>query len=150
VDFPSLREGREVYLCWQLGEERVAFWHELNVGFAGRQPCSLPMAAAVTRPLRIAHGYGNSRRHLALALEGPVDYIEADVWYQGGRVAVRHERKLGHCPSSSTRRTKATPGTGPVVTGCPWADGTSSSRSAPGIWRTCWPWPAAGAASWWT
>ena len=38
VDFPSLREGREVYLCWQLGEERVAFWHELNVGFAGRQP----------------------------------------------------------------------------------------------------------------
>ena len=38
VDFPSLREGREVYLCWQLGEERVAFWHELNVGFAGRRP----------------------------------------------------------------------------------------------------------------
>ena len=38
VDFPSLREGREVYLCWQLGEEQVAFWHELDVGFAGRQP----------------------------------------------------------------------------------------------------------------
>jgi hypothetical protein len=38
VDFPSLREGREVYLCWQLGEERVAFWHELDAGFAGRQP----------------------------------------------------------------------------------------------------------------
>jgi hypothetical protein len=38
VDFPSLREGREIHLCWQLGEERVAFWHELDAGFAGRQP----------------------------------------------------------------------------------------------------------------
>jgi glycerophosphoryl diester phosphodiesterase len=47
---------------------------------------------------RIAHGYGNSREHLALALEGPVDYIEADVWYQDGRLAVRHERKLGPLP----------------------------------------------------
>jgi glycerophosphoryl diester phosphodiesterase len=54
--------------------------------------------AAVTHPLRIAHGYGNSRRQLALALEGPVDYIEADVWYQDGRVAVRHERKLAPLP----------------------------------------------------
>jgi len=54
--------------------------------------------ASVTHPLRIAHGYGNSRRQLALALEGPVDYIEADVWYQGGGVAVRHERKLAPLP----------------------------------------------------
>ena len=38
VDFPSLREGREVYLCWRLGEEEVAFWHELDAGFSGRQP----------------------------------------------------------------------------------------------------------------
>jgi len=38
VDFPALREGREVYLCWQLGEEEVAFWHELQAGFSGRQP----------------------------------------------------------------------------------------------------------------
>ena len=38
VDFPALREGREVYLCWRLGEEEVAFWHELEAGFAGRQP----------------------------------------------------------------------------------------------------------------
>ena len=38
VDFPSLREGREVYLCWVLGEERIGFWHEVDVGFAGRQP----------------------------------------------------------------------------------------------------------------
>lgn len=38
VDFPALRDGREVYLCWRLGELRVGFWHELDTGFAGRQP----------------------------------------------------------------------------------------------------------------
>ena len=37
VDFPSLREGREVYLCWRLGEQEVAFWHELDAGFSGRR-----------------------------------------------------------------------------------------------------------------
>lgn len=36
-DFPSLRDGREVYLCWRLGEPRVAHWHELEAGFAGRR-----------------------------------------------------------------------------------------------------------------
>ena len=38
VDFPALRDGREVYLCWELGEERVEHWHELEGGFGGRQP----------------------------------------------------------------------------------------------------------------
>ena len=38
VDFPGERDGREVYLCWKLGEERVSFWHELNTGYASRQP----------------------------------------------------------------------------------------------------------------
>ncbi len=38
VDFRGERDGREVYLCWKLGEERVAFWHELNTGYASRQP----------------------------------------------------------------------------------------------------------------
>jgi hypothetical protein len=37
-DFLAEREGRDVYLCWQLGEERIGFWHELEAGFAGRQP----------------------------------------------------------------------------------------------------------------
>ena len=38
VDFRSRLRGREVYLCWQLGEpERVAFWHDLDAGFAGRK-----------------------------------------------------------------------------------------------------------------
>jgi hypothetical protein len=38
VDFPSRREGRPVWLCWKLGEPRVAFWHEIDAGAAGRQP----------------------------------------------------------------------------------------------------------------
>ncbi|HYZ11530.1 MAG TPA: DUF2203 domain-containing protein [Actinomycetota bacterium] len=38
VDFPSRREGRTVYLCWRLGEDRVAHWHDANAGFAGRRP----------------------------------------------------------------------------------------------------------------
>ena len=38
LDFPALREGREVYLCWQYGEGEIAFWHEVDTGFAGRQP----------------------------------------------------------------------------------------------------------------
>ena len=38
IDFPTIWEGREVYLCWRLGEQEVAFWHEIDAGFAGRQP----------------------------------------------------------------------------------------------------------------
>jgi hypothetical protein len=37
VDFPALRDGEEVLLCWELSEERVAYWHTLEAGFAGRQ-----------------------------------------------------------------------------------------------------------------
>ena len=38
VDFPSMADGRVVYLCWMLGEPEVRFWHELEEGFGGRQP----------------------------------------------------------------------------------------------------------------
>jgi hypothetical protein len=38
LDFRAKRAGREVYLCWKMGEEKVAHWHELDAGFAGRQP----------------------------------------------------------------------------------------------------------------
>jgi hypothetical protein len=38
IDFLSLRNGREIYLCWYLGEERINYWHYLDAGFAGRQP----------------------------------------------------------------------------------------------------------------
>ena len=37
IDFPHLRRGRVVYLCWRLGEGDIAYWHELDAGFAGRQ-----------------------------------------------------------------------------------------------------------------
>jgi hypothetical protein len=37
LDFPALKDGREVYLCWQYGEGEIAFWHEVEAGFAGRQ-----------------------------------------------------------------------------------------------------------------
>ncbi len=38
VDFYSMQEGRPVFLCWQRGEERVKFYHELDTGFSGRKP----------------------------------------------------------------------------------------------------------------
>jgi hypothetical protein len=37
-DFPYLRQGRVVYLCWQLGEERIEYWHDIETGYAGREP----------------------------------------------------------------------------------------------------------------
>jgi hypothetical protein len=38
VDFPSLRDGREMYLCWEEGEQEIGFWHDLEAGYAGRRP----------------------------------------------------------------------------------------------------------------
>jgi hypothetical protein len=39
IDFPSLRNGQIVLLCWQLGEpEQIEWWHDMESGFAGRQP----------------------------------------------------------------------------------------------------------------
>ena len=55
--------------------------------------------------MRIAHGFGNSRRRLARALSGPVDLIETDVRFQGGKMVVRHERKLGPLPVLIEERT---------------------------------------------
>ncbi len=50
-DFPCLKDGREVYLCWKLGEPEVGHWHELNAGFAGRQPiATLQTPRASPRP----------------------------------------------------------------------------------------------------
>jgi hypothetical protein len=37
VDFPTLWEDREVYLCWLLGESSIQFWHEIDTGFSSRQ-----------------------------------------------------------------------------------------------------------------
>ena len=38
VDFPALRGDEEVLLCWHVGEERIAYWHGLEEGYAGRKP----------------------------------------------------------------------------------------------------------------
>jgi hypothetical protein len=38
IDFPALREGKAVFLCWRYGEPRVEYWHDLDAGFTGRAP----------------------------------------------------------------------------------------------------------------
>jgi hypothetical protein len=38
LDFPHEREGRVVFLCWHPPEERIEYWHEIEAGYAGRQP----------------------------------------------------------------------------------------------------------------
>ncbi len=37
VDFPHLRDGREVFLCWELEEDDIEFWHDIDTGYAGRE-----------------------------------------------------------------------------------------------------------------
>ena len=38
IDFPALIGGREVFLCWEKDEEDIEFWHDIDSGFAGREP----------------------------------------------------------------------------------------------------------------
>ena len=38
IDFPAERDGRRVFLCWRLGEEQVAWYHDAETGFSGRRP----------------------------------------------------------------------------------------------------------------
>ncbi len=38
VDFPSIRDGEEVFLCWEEGENEIGYWHELDAGYGGRRP----------------------------------------------------------------------------------------------------------------
>jgi hypothetical protein len=38
VDFPALLEDREIYLCWELGEDDVGYWHDMDAGYGGREP----------------------------------------------------------------------------------------------------------------
>jgi hypothetical protein len=37
IDFPALVNGRQVWLCWRLGEDSLGWWHELDTGFGGRR-----------------------------------------------------------------------------------------------------------------
>jgi len=50
-DFYSIMDGREVFLCWRLGEPEVSHWHDLDTGFVGRQP--------LTEHARASHGDGD-------------------------------------------------------------------------------------------
>jgi hypothetical protein len=38
IDFPSFRGDREIFLCWERSEDDIAYWHELDSGYAGRKP----------------------------------------------------------------------------------------------------------------
>lgn len=49
LDFPTTFDGRWVYLCWQAGEPEVAAWHEVDAGFAGRQPITPDQARLMGR-----------------------------------------------------------------------------------------------------
>ena len=50
-DFPSIQDGREVYLCWRLGEPEVLYWHDRQAGFPGRQRLKpTPRKRPGTRP----------------------------------------------------------------------------------------------------
>ncbi|TVP47099.1 MAG: DUF2203 family protein [Gemmatimonadales bacterium] len=51
VDFPSTLDGRWVFLCWKRGENRIRSWHELDGGFAGRQPLTPGVSARMGGPV---------------------------------------------------------------------------------------------------
>ena len=38
VDFPALRDGKEIFLCWEKDEDDIEHWHDLDSGYAGREP----------------------------------------------------------------------------------------------------------------
>ena len=62
-DFYSIMNGREVFLCWRLGEPEVSHWHDLDAGFAGRQAAA-PESASCKRSLSTLHRWlatGSSR-----------------------------------------------------------------------------------------
>jgi hypothetical protein len=42
IDFPAIIQGREVFLCWESGEEDIEFWHDLDAGYAGRERLTDP------------------------------------------------------------------------------------------------------------
>jgi hypothetical protein len=49
VDFPGLRSGEEILLCWKLGEKRVGYWHSVEGGYASRRPIDAEVATVAPR-----------------------------------------------------------------------------------------------------
>src|SRR5688500_8068379 len=58
VDFRCLMDGRVVYLCWKLDEPEIRFWHELDTGFAGRQPVPDKWHLDAAPPAGCGGGFG--------------------------------------------------------------------------------------------
>lgn len=56
VDFHALLDGRPVFLCWKLGEERVKWWHEVEAGYPGRQRLPRPLGAVAGGPQEVGDG----------------------------------------------------------------------------------------------
>jgi len=49
IDFLSKQDGKDIYLCWKLGEQEITHWHDLDAGYAGRQPLAREYASGETR-----------------------------------------------------------------------------------------------------
>jgi glycerophosphoryl diester phosphodiesterase len=64
-------------------------------------------------PIRIAHAYGNRRDKIEAAADAEIDFMEADLWYRGGEVWVRHERRLGSLPLLYDRKPQGVDSVGP-------------------------------------
>ena len=64
VDFPAMVDGREVYLCWELGEDEVAYWHDLDVGLsvAASRSTETPSLREAARVLRRLGGRTSASR----------------------------------------------------------------------------------------
>jgi hypothetical protein len=56
VDFPAVLDGRRVYLCWQLGEPEILFWHDTYAGYAERQPLCINVSSG-DAPLAVGLPY---------------------------------------------------------------------------------------------
>jgi hypothetical protein len=61
IDFPALRQGREVLLCWQLGEPNVAYWHDPKAGFAGRRPIDTEFPSSASEAPALGAGEPETR-----------------------------------------------------------------------------------------
>jgi len=102
IDFVGRHDGRDVYLCWKLGEEKITHWHDLETGFAGRKPVSTLRGVEVDRHDARPPCRGGGRR-----------------------------RSLGRCRSMHATTVSADPGSGLPQTGHPPTDPFGKPPSAP-------------------
>jgi len=66
VDFPAMLDGREVFLCWKSGEEDIAFWHDLDAGYAGREPMDWALSWGGITGSRQTKGHARARPFLEI------------------------------------------------------------------------------------